>query len=323
MKILDHIANILHSHLKEGDGSGKTKKAEGQTTIDSEQQAKDYHNENLNETCCTEHLSKEKNEEEAKGENLNIIEIEENIKNALVKSLEFINSNDEKASRLALNVFLINDKLFNSLCLVNNSNDFIQSLKEKIDIELGVAFKSIQIYNEKPSGEKQLVSVEDSHYSSFLFYTLEDTLDEKIEGFNHLATISALEKSGSILEKVVKLQPIPNKVYNIGRGKMVRTSNGMLRVNHIIIDNSEQSDEYENNKYVSSNHAHITYLKDDGFVIYVDSGGTRIKGNRTRILRDGLKEPIDLGSDTKAPVPLENGDVIELGKHVLLEFKYS
>ena len=98
---------------------------------------------------------------------------------------------------------------------------------------------------------------------------------------------------------------------------------GMFRTNDIVIDDNEKCEEHEKNQHVSRCHAHIEYKKSVGFVLFVDEGGTKISGKRTRIQRQGEKEPIDLGSDTKNFFPLHDGDIIELGKEVYLKFKYA
>ncbi len=344
MKIFKYLVDLIRRHL-EDDDSIKIQDEDKKDANDSKHLPIDQNSGGMENVDNSKHQpvniiaggmedandtqkqTKDENEEGMKEENLNIIEIEENIKSAIVKSFNHLNSNSDKASRLALKVFLLNDTIFNSLCLVNNSEEFIMSLKEKIDTELGITFKSIQIFNKKPSGEKQLEPVKDSNFS-YLYYTLEETLEETTENTkpevpHNFATITALKGYGSILNDIVKMQPNPQKVYCIGRGEKVKTNTGTLRINHIVIDNDEQCKEYENNKYVSSNHAHIQYMPGIGFVLFVDQGGRRINGNRTRIIRDGLGDPIDLGSDTKNPISLKNGDIIELGKHVLLEFRYS
>lgn len=251
--------------------------------------------------------------EGAKDDDLNLIEIENAIKTALVNSLLLFKGNSDSASRLDLKVFILDGIIYNGLGLNQNSALFINSIKNTIWVELGIEFKSIHVFDQKYEGERQCTKVKDEKLP-YLFYAVED-----IQKFGK---ISALKNSGSILGGYVELQPNPGTTYNIGRGRRVRTSTGAMRFNAIAIDDDEKCEEYKNNKYVSSCHAHISYIPNNGYVLYVDKGGSKVEGNRTRILRNNLTSPIDLGSDIKNPVPLEVGDIIELGKHVLLEFTY-
>ena len=74
------------------------------------------------------------------------------------------------------------------------------------------------------------------------------------------------------------------------------------------------------NKYVRSAHAHITYQKKEGFLLWADRDGTAAFGSRTRIYRKGEQTPIDLTNEN-VPQLLCDDDKIELGKHVILLFK--
>ena len=74
------------------------------------------------------------------------------------------------------------------------------------------------------------------------------------------------------------------------------------------------------NKYVRSAHAHITYQKNCGFLLWADRDGTAAFGSRTRIIRRGEQSPIDLTNE-HVPQLLNDCDIIELGKHVKLLFK--
>lgn len=105
--------------------------------------------------------------------------------------------------------------------------------------------------------------------------------------------------------------------YNIGIGERPILNDGSYRENHIAIDDNMNSDMFENNKYVSRSHAHISYNDNIGFYIQADLNGTRLMGKRTRIIRGSNKielENINVGE------PLQNGDQIELSKKVILLF---
>ena len=110
--------------------------------------------------------------------------------------------------------------------------------------------------------------------------------------------------------------------YNIGRGALPRLDNGTTHQNHIIIAGDDfegiTPGELETNRYVSRAHASIICEPGKGFALKVLAGGTPFKNNRTRILRAG-REPVD-ANNTAIVYPLENGDQIELGKNVILDF---
>ena len=83
----------------------------------------------------------------------------------------------------------------------------------------------------------------------------------------------------------------------------------------IVIDENNNLDK---NKYVSRAHARIGYSENIGFYLQVEYGGSRLSGNRTRIFRDEEKIEVE-NVDMKEP--LHDGDLIELGKAVLLQYK--
>lgn len=240
----------------------------------------------------------------------NLIEKKDNIMKSIVESLKMFKGNDTSASRLCLTIYILDDIIFSGLGLGNADDSFKNSLRDKIMTELGVIFKDISISKEQ-SDDKETLKGTGINY---LFFTLR-------EETKSCASITALKGHGSLIGDVVKLYPKHNQVYLIGIGKQVETSNGVLRINNIAIDDNIKCQELENNKFVSRDHAHIQYKKSVGFVLYVDEGGTPLKGKRTRVQRQG--KVIDLGSDTNNGVPLMSGDIIELGKHVWLEFNYA
>ena len=54
-----------------------------------------------------------------------------------------------------------------------------------------------------------------------------------------------------------------------------------------------------------------------GFYLQVEYGGSRLSGNRTRIFRGEEKIEVE---NVEVKEPLHNGDLIELGKAVVLKF---
>ena len=105
--------------------------------------------------------------------------------------------------------------------------------------------------------------------------------------------------------------------YNIGAGKFPKIPTG-YRENHIAIDDNPDSPMVEKNKFVSRMHAHIGFSDKFGFYFQVEKDGTRLMGKRTRIFRG--EEKIEC-ENPEAKIPLQDGDLIELGKAVVLKYK--
>ena len=128
------------------------------------------------------------------------------------------------------------------------------------------------------------------------------------------ARINIFAKKGSLSDGAYLLDANKQSKYNIGRGAL----NG-FRENHIVIEEAEQSPFFELNQYVSRSHACIIFSNKYGFCLQVNEGGCR-PDNRTRIIRD--EKPIEIENlAPMPPEPLLNGDIIELGKSVLLKFE--
>ena len=64
-------------------------------------------------------------------------------------------------------------------------------------------------------------------------------------------------------------------------------------------------------------HAHIGYSDMFGFYLQAEKDGTRRMGKRTRIFRGNQIIEMD---NTQAKEPLQSGDLIELGKSVVLQY---
>ena len=136
------------------------------------------------------------------------------------------------------------------------------------------------------------------------------------------AIIKDVENNGSIIEHEVELKAekcLRNKNgrYNIGIGRNRKLDKGGIRFNHIAIDDNIESPSFNKNRYVSRSHAYITY-ENGNFVLYVEEGGTSIKGKRTTIFRNGQILKLDLPG---MGMPLENNDQIVLSKSVILLFQ--
>ena len=104
----------------------------------------------------------------------------------------------------------------------------------------------------------------------------------------------------------------------IGREKKVQVANGFIRVNTIAFP--AQSD-YEGNRYISRQHAHIDWDRGaGGFILFADEGGVP-PHNKVKIRSAGADTPSKLHA-TQIGHPLQEGDQIVLGESVVLEFSY-
>ena len=204
----------------------------------------------------------------------------------------------------------IQDSLF--FDLVNN-DEFKEQLSSLLINELDGAFASINISSEVlPEGQCF------SEIAPRIYLQV-----EKKEVNTKKAVISVVSDNGSLLQPEYVLDSemllaSSLRGYNIGAGKQHMVEGYGFRENHIIIDDDVNSPQYEKNRYVSRAHARIIYSVEEGFLLYVERGGTRMAGKRTRIIRGHDKIELD---NVILPEPLQDGDIIELGKSVLLLFK--
>lgn len=112
------------------------------------------------------------------------------------------------------------------------------------------------------------------------------------------------------------LKPGESKRIHIGRGASIQANDGSLRINHIAFP---ENPEFESNKYISRQHAHIEW---DGqsasFKLFADEGGVP-PGNKTKI-RAGQDESVLKLNSTLIGYPLRDRDQIILGDAAILEF---
>ncbi len=190
---------------------------------------------------------------------------------------------------------------------VDNS-DFLQELQIQLSNQCGVAFGAICLKNGEPS-DCGLTELKPG-----VWLQINQTRRERAVG---QAVIRVVEGYGSTIESEYWLKSESGKRYNIGCGKRPMLDSGGIRLNDIAIDDDGSSPQYDNNKYVSRAHAHITYEEQFGFLFSVEMGGTRAMNHRTQIDRKG--SIVEL-SNPNAPVLLEYGDCIVLSKKVRLMF---
>ena len=255
----------------------------------------------------------EKTATEDKKPEANSVETREKIKKATVKLLNSLYmTNPEKCKSKRLIVWLETDTT-----TFKSFDDFAQELAEYWSVERGYSFEKVEMKHGKPEKEQDARKINED-IDSLAVYIQEQAVVEE----NHVqkASISIYGGKGSLLQEEYELssevlEKERRKYYHIGRGEHPDMEDGSYRLNHIVIDDKNNLDK---NKFVSRAHARIGYSETIGFYLQVEYGGSRLSGNRTRIFRDEDKIEVE-NVDMKEP--LHDGDLIELGKSVLLQFK--
>ena len=209
----------------------------------------------------------------------------------------------EDTSQTFLIIGVVDTNVFSSL----HSSEFISALRDYRANNDGFCFAKKDIVDYV---EENWTSIEE--YKGISLFLSKQT---KLQNSRQSATISVFSNTGSLKQDSYKLESNDDALYLIGRGEETRE-------NDIVIDDTQDSTFWENNKYVRSAHAHITYQTDEGYLLWADPNGTPVYGSRTRIIRKGIEVPIDLRT-AGVPQQLIDGDKIELGKHVKLLFKIN
>lgn len=133
------------------------------------------------------------------------------------------------------------------------------------------------------------------------------------------ARISAVEPMGTLRQSEYLIDSAMKPVWHIGRGA-VSPAAGSYRRNDIMIHDADPSAEMQKiNNHVSSNHVDIV-ARSGRFYLKACAGGCRsLGGSPTKLVHND--KPIEI-TDTATLHPLADGDLIELGKSVLLQFNY-
>src|SRR5215217_1772358 len=106
---------------------------------------------------------------------------------------------------------------------------------------------------------------------------------------------------------------------NIGRDKKTHDNDGFVRENTIAFPNLSSN---ASNKYISRQHAHIEWSKDNSaFVIFADDGGVPPR-NKVKVKSIGEHNTVKL-TFTELGHTLLEGDQIILGESAVLEFSYT
>ena len=244
----------------------------------------------------------------------NSVETREKIKKATLALLDSLYlSNSESCKTKHLIVWLDTDTI-----TFNSYSDFGNELENYWMVESGYMFDRIELKHGKPENEQDARKV-DVNIGSISFYIQEQEINPVNEHIVKRASISIFGNKGSMLKEEYELssevlEKERRKYYNIGRGEFPDVEGGSYRQNHIAIDDKNN---LEYNKFVSRAHARIGYAENVGFYLQVEMGGSRLSGNRTRIFRGEDKIEVE---NIEVKEPLRDGDLIELGKAVVLKY---
>ena len=133
------------------------------------------------------------------------------------------------------------------------------------------------------------------------------------------ARVSVVMGMGALEEEAYELDSGVKDRFRIGRGKICRKA-GSYRVNDIIISETHEDPEIAKlNKHVSSSQADIVVREGVFYLQAMPSGCRPLGGAPTKIIRD---QQVDELRDASSYLRLQDGDMIELGKSVLLLFEY-
>lgn len=192
-----------------------------------------------------------------------------------------------------------------------------QRIIEALENECDVRFQTVAFNIGKPAEELRCTPV---GQSGKVYLQISENIPA-VQKAPQRASISIYGSAGSLLKEQYTLSSDEMKeenisAYNIGAGEFPQIPSG-YRHNHIAIDDNSQSPMIEKNKYVSRKHAHIGFSESIGFYLQVELDGTRLLGKRTRIFRG---EQVIECDNPQAKIPLQNGDLLELGKAVVLKY---
>lgn len=236
-----------------------------------------------------------------------------NVVSTLAKRIEFRNA--MKGKKLVL--WLDCDRLTFS---AYDNDSYRQQMLSTLLNEKGFEFDQVAFNLGKPASELHATKIGDNDLE-YLQVIEEEKAPEQV---SCKAVISVFGEAGSLVEDkyIISVEDMKEKMitfYNIGAGKFPKIPTG-YRENHIAIDDNPGSPMMEKNKFVSRTHARIGFSDKLGFYLQVEKDGSRLMGKRTRIFRSGVEKPIEC-ENPEAKIPLQDGDLIELGKAVVLRYK--
>ena len=251
----------------------------------------------------------------------NAIETEAQLYKALLKALRPNFEGNSKLGKSVLHVLIDDPRIKMNFGELLTDGTFRNNLAEKIDIEWGVKFARVEVSTERDPERDYVVAIDRVAYYNVSPLATATTPHTKVVKLATIA-IAGGPGNGSLLQDVYELNSqeiakLPGGKCNIGAGRTHMLTPGALHTNHIVVDDSELSPEYEQNKYVSRSHAHIMFSPQYGFLLCADERGTRAAGKRTYVTSNGIK------TEMTSPLQqhlLKDGDIITLSKKVNLIF---
>jgi hypothetical protein len=124
--------------------------------------------------------------------------------------------------------------------------------------------------------------------------------------------------SGEAEKKEYKINSADGKI-NIGRDKNAQVADGFFRLNHIAFPGDSTN---EFNKFISRQHAHIEWNRENScFMFFADEGGVP-PGNKVKV-RSAVNETLNKLISTQIGHKLEEGDQVILGESAVIAFSYK
>ena len=239
--------------------------------------------------------------------------LEESVKELVLDSVAPFTGNDDF---IGMSLW-INDQMYH----VISRDQFIKGLKASFDsmhlYSLGSGDISIIHGEPSPQDEASPLTKKGVIPSEKIWIRLFER--GKTDAKHAKAMLTIFQGLGSCKENEYILSTEDKSVYRIGRGPISRKPGSVYRVNDIIVEENNPNPGIQKlNNFVSSSQADI--ILDNGFFYLkaMPSGCRASGGSPTKIIRD--QQPIEL-RDSVSSYKLRDGDIIELGKSVLLLFK--
>lgn len=152
-----------------------------------------------------------------------------------------------------------------------------------------------------------------------LYYSWGGEKEVKPQPTGSTVKIALTEGTGSLQQKKYILDPQKN-LFHIGRGA-VASRDGVIRRNDIVIRDDETDESLKKlNGCVSGSHADII-VRSGRFYLRACPGGCRGQGGASTKIIHG--DDVEELTDVSVLHPLSDGDFIQLGKTVTLEFWLS
>lgn len=256
-----------------------------------------------------ENRQAENGDNEVKAKKIDYIATQQTIVEGLVANIHGLATQFGTKTQEHTLVVYIQEMMLYQSCV---GGSFKTVLTERLCMDCGYAFAGIEVKEGIPPAEISSRQVTDNVYMCLM--NNRATVGKK-------ARLSVMEGSlvtGDVILDSSDIEKLPGKRMNIGIGKSMKLQSGVVRINHIAVDDNPESKDYHKNKYVSRAHAHITYNPNEGFVLTVEPGGTPNGHHRTMIYRNTIEKRMDIPGMT---MPLEHGDQIILSRNVTLLFE--